>query len=301
MARVVLRRYLDFVGAQLDRARLEGAGIRATAVDAASFLPLTGIGGGVALEVDEADRARAEELLADAGLPDDEVADDPDGVRCPRCELEYTMFRKPPLPVGVVFAPVLVVPAALHLLFAKKRWYCSKCEHVWDDPKEGPRRMTALPEGIPRPVFRLRRGHPGMGLFLGWLIGMAATAVAVRALPMSLRPLGLGAMFGGPLLGWWVGRSRTSDVCSDPGCRAPLLPGVETCPSCKGAVVGTIRRTSEHFAEAAAFRREMAAAAAEPEKRKKATGKRTGKSKARREAEKSGDPAARVFEPPTDT
>lgn len=298
MARVALRRYIDFVGAQLDRTRLEGAGIRAEAVDSAGFLPLTGIGGGVALEVDEADVAKAEALLADHGVADEEVADDPDAVRCPRCELEYTQFRKSPLPVGVVFAPIVVVFAALLLPFAKKRWYCSKCEHVWDDSKAGPRRMTALPAGIPKPVFRLRRGHPGSGLLLGGMAGLGAGAGAAQ-LPEPLGYLAIVLFFLFPYLGWRIGRSMTSDVCSEPTCRTPLPPGIKTCPSCKGAIVGIVRRASEHFVEAATFRREMADATnADAGERSRSAGENL---KPRRKGKAPADPKDRVWKPPIDT
>ena len=298
MARVVLRRYLDFVGAQLDRTRLEGAGIRAEAVDSAGFLPLTGIAGGVTLEVDEADVERAEALLADHGIADEEVADDPEDVRCPRCELEYTQFRKRPLPVGAVFAPIVVLFAVLLRPFEKKRWYCLKCEHAWDDSKAGPRRMTALPAGIPKPVFRLRRGHPGSGLFLGWLAGLGPSVGAAQlAKPLGYLAIGLFFLF--PYVGLRIGRRMTSDVCSEPTCRAPLPPGIKTCPSCKGAIVGIVRRASEHFVEAAAFRREMAAAAkADVGERPASTGK---DSKPRRKRKAPSDPTARVYEPPADT
>lgn len=291
MARVVIRRYLDFVGAQLDRTRLEGAGIRATAVDAAGYLPLTGIGGGVALEVDEADVAQAEELLGDAGLAEEELEEHADDVRCPRCELEYTRFQKPPLSPGVVFSPLVVIAATAYLLSSKKRWYCLKCEHVWDDEHAGPRRKTPLPEGIPKPVFRLRRGHPGMGLMIGVVLGFAAF-VGVAQLDKAVARLGLvlPLLFG--YLGVRVGRSMASDVCSEPSCRAPLPPGLETCRSCKGAVVGIVRRANEHYIEAAAFRREMAAATAREESNMP-VGKRKKKKK-----KAPAEPISGVWEPP---
>ena len=297
MGRVVIRRYLDFVGAQLDRTRLEGAGIGATAVDAAGYLPLTGIGGGVALEVDEGDVARAEEVLGDAGLAEDELEEHPEDVRCPRCELEYTRFQKPPISPAVVFSPLVVVAATAYLLSSKKRWYCLKCEHVWDDERAGPRRKTPLPEGIPKPVFRLRRGHPGLGLMLGGMLGIVCVAVLAQ-IEQTVARIGVLLL---PLMGYAglrTGRKVSSDVCSEPTCRAPLPPGQQTCRSCKGAVVGIIRRANEHYIEAAVFRREMAAAATEqgdgPAKKAPVKAKR-------KKTKPPAEPTSRVWEPPGDT
>ena len=79
--------------------------------------------------------------------------------------------------------------------------------------------------------------------------------------------------------------------------RAPLPPGMDTCPSCKGAVVGIIRRTSEHFVEAAAFRREMAAADAGPHTKPAGKG---SNARPRRKGKTPAEPASRVYDPPAD-
>jgi hypothetical protein len=121
---------------------------------------------------------------------------------------------------------------------------------VWDDREEGPKQMTRLAPGDPRPVFRLRRAHAGMGVFLGAMAGFCAA--------MLVHGLGAIFLFVAPAFGWAVGRSFAGDVCSEPKCRSPLPPGAETCPGCKGSVAGRVRSAAEHYAAAAGFRRELA-------------------------------------------
>ena len=89
---VTIRRYLEPLNAQMDRTHLEGGGIRAFVIEGASFNPLlSGIGGGVQLQVGERDVEQAEAILgaaatrAIASAPDD--GEGPGVVRCPRCEL----------------------------------------------------------------------------------------------------------------------------------------------------------------------------------------------------------------------
>ena len=255
---VTLRRYLDPIEAQLDRARLEAEDIPARVIEPTGFNPaLTLAAGGVTLDVRAEDALRAERILAEPGVDltvggDDDPDDGPDAVRCPRCELPYCTFERPKLrglaPGGI---------GLLHLLAyglgaaAPKRWRCQRCEHVWDDPAEGPKTMTRLAPGDPRPVFRLRRAHAGMGVFLGVMAGFFAVIL--------LHGPGAVLLFVAPVLGWALGRSIGADVCSEPRCREPLSPRAEACPGCKGSVAGRVRSAAEHYAAAADFRRELAA------------------------------------------
>ena len=153
--------YHDAVPAELARARLTSNGIQAFVVDSAAFNPLLNDAvGGVRLKVYEEDEARARELL-DETL--DEQDDDEDVVRCPRCELQYCFYERPRVHSASPAAAgnLLVVVASMFLRFSRKRWSCHKCGHVWDDAKEGPKRMTPLEPGDPRPVFLLRRTSGG--------------------------------------------------------------------------------------------------------------------------------------------
>jgi hypothetical protein len=245
---VTIRTFLDPVEAELARAKLEGCDVFALVVEPTGFNPLlTAAAGGVLLRVRESDAGRAESILG-VTASDAEEDDEPEGtVRCPRCELAYCFLERPTLrsgmPTGLGFF------AWMAGRFGKKRWYCHKCEHVWDDPQAGPARMTLLSPDDPRPVFRLHRAHSGMGLFIGAVGGALAGGLA------DLAP----AFVAVPLVGWLVGRSIRRDVCSEPSCRAPLSRDAEECARCRGAVAGAISRAAEHYAEAADFRRELAA------------------------------------------
>jgi hypothetical protein len=187
-------------------------------------------------------------------------------VRCPRCELEYCYHERAQAS-GQALGPLIVLVQIFASSVSPKRWRCRKCEHVWDDPGEGPARMTRLEPGDPRPVFRLRRGRGGTGLFLGVMIGFVSALVAASLggridddFGRSMAILGYAALFFGvPVLGWRVGKAVRSDVCSEPNCRSPLPRGAEECPGCKGTIAGTITSAPEHFAAAADVRREIAA------------------------------------------
>jgi hypothetical protein len=276
---VTVRRYIDVVEAQLARAKLGACGIRAFVVDGASFNPiLSGAIGAVRLDVSESDLEQAEEVLAAEGAdPDDpdepaETASyrthgaalaagrDAEVVRCPRCELEYCFFERPRFaggPGGVTGLAVLLYPL---VLLSPKRWRCHKCEHVWDDPKDGPREMTRLEQDDPHPVFRLRRRNHGMGLFLGAIAGGVGGLVlnAAHSWAGGLVFV-LVAAFG-----YLMGGALGDDVCSKPGCRAPLPAAAEECPRCKGTIAGNVRRAAEHFSAAADARRAIAAHRQEP-------------------------------------
>jgi len=145
----------------------------------------------------------------------------------------------------------------MFLRFSRKRWSCHKCGHVWDDAKEGPKRMTPLEPGDPRPVFLLRRTSGGMGLFLGVMIGLLGAVIAGGE-------AGIVVAVASPIVGWLLGRALVRHVCSEPTCRAPLFADAEACSRCKGSVAGSISGASEHFSAAADFRRELAAARRAP-------------------------------------
>lgn len=253
---VTIRRYLDPLAAQMDRTHLEGVGIRAFVIEGVSFNPLlSGLGGGVQLQVGERDVEQAEAIL-DAAAPGQIVspADDGEGpgvVRCPRCELAYCAFERDQLRASArhPLGPILYLGA---LLLGRKRWHCARCEHAWDDPRAGPAEMTRVEPGDPRPVFRLRRAHPGMGLLIGVVVGGFA-GIAIRG--------GLGTLVGLAIVAvaWLVGASMRYELCSEPQCRAPLPRHAEECPRCKGTLAGEVRTAAEHYAAVADVRREMAA------------------------------------------
>lgn len=265
---ITLRTYLDLPEAELARARLDASGIRARVVEGTSFNPLLNLAaGGIRLEVWSPDADRAEQILAEQGpAPEDlDAGEDEAGagevVRCPRCELEYCFYERVALPRSGAVPGVVAIFYLPLLLFGPRRWHCRKCEHVWDDPAEGPKVPTRLQPGDPRPVFRIQRAPYGRGVLLGLMVAVAFA--------LSVRPrfpeVALALLFVAPLLGWLVAHALRADVCSGPGCREPLPPGVRDCPACKGAIVGRVRSPSEHHAAAADFRRELAACRAEEE------------------------------------
>jgi hypothetical protein len=277
---VTVRRYLDPVVAHADCAHLKAAGIPAHVIETASYNPLLANSlGGVQLQVGDGDVERAEEILA-ASAPGATVEVDdgegPQAVRCPRCELAYCFHERPSARRNAP-GPALALVGLMGALVGPKRWNCYRCGHVWDDPEEGPAAMTPLVPGDPRPVFRLRRGHGGMGLFLGVMAGSLATLVIGGA----TGGLAAAALIGGA---WMIGGRLRYDVCSEPQCRAPLPPDAEDCPRCKGAIAGLVTTAEAHYAAAADVRRELAAlrrlpAATSEKAEKKARAKaRTGSS-----------------------
>ena len=260
---VTVRQYLDPVQAQLACTHLKAQGIEAHVFEAASYNPmLSSAIGGARVQVREGDLVRADALLTEHP-GEDEGRDDGEGtgvVRCPRCELAYCSYGRLPRGSGWTLSSLLG-------LFSTKRWHCEKCEHVWDDPKEGPAAMTLLGPDDPRPVFRLRRDHQGMGLFLGLMSGMLAGLMA-GLLPQDIRWLG-GLLFViAPVVGWAVGKSMTYDLCSDPACRTRLPPGREDWPRCNGAIAGVVLSAGDHYAAAADFRRELRALGEQDEQRR---------------------------------
>lgn len=255
---VTVRRYTDPVVAHADAAHLTAAGIQTHVVEASSFNPLLSNAiGGLQLQVGAVDAEQAEEILAAGGPGARAELDDGEGegvVRCPRCELAYCSFERPRV---LMNAPVPHA-ALLNMLgaaFGRKRWRCHRCAHVWDDSKAGPAEMTKLEPGDPRPVFRLRRAHAGMGLFVGLIAAFFVALVCAQPLGELALVVAVGVAGGA----WFIGSRVRYDVCSEPECRAPLLSGVEECPRCKGAVAGVIQTAEEHYSAAADFRRDLAA------------------------------------------
>lgn len=267
---VTIAKYLDVTEAQLAKVRLGGEDIEAFVIEGAGFNPLlTGAVGGVQLQVRERDIDRARAILAET-LP--EVDDDPEPapggervVRCPRCELEYC-YHEGARATGQALGPLIMLAQAFTSSVTPKRWRCRKCEHVWDDADEGPARMTRLEPGDPRPVFRLRRGRGGTGLFLGLMAGFLGTVIVASLVGrisddshvIAMFAFGL-LFFGTPILGWRIGKAARADACSVPTCRTPLPHEIEECPGCKGTIAGTITSAPEHFSAAADVRRELAA------------------------------------------
>lgn len=260
----IVRTYLDPVEAEMARTHLESHGIHAVVLEVTSFNPaLTGAAGGIRLQVAASDAEHAADLLARLEAAPDADEGQNEAVRCPRCELEYCSLERPSVgsAAGHPLTAFLSTPLAL---LSKKRWRCHKCQHVWDDPAEGPRTRTPALVGDPRPVFRLRRTRTGMGVFLGLLAGSFGALVAQR------EGSGLVVLVG-VLAGWLAGRAMVHYVCSEPTCRAPLRRDAEHCERCKGEVAGDIDRAPAHFAAVAQVRRERAAwhrlAAARAEKK----------------------------------
>lgn len=283
MANVVLRRFVDPIGAQLARAQLEGSGIHGTVLEPTSFNPLlAGAAGGYVLEVDSLDVERAEEILR--AQPEDDADDaDPDAVRCPRCELEYTNFGKPTMHtsagVGIVAFAWLT-----SRLVEGERWYCEKCGHRWENRDEGPQSVTRLPAGVAAPVFRLRRARPGTGLLLGLFLGPALALLFGQL----IGPLAVPLILIGPGVGWWLGGKLTTDYCSNPDCRDVLMRGQEKCFACRAPVVNVVLDTAEeHYVQAAEFRREFAKIAAEEERKEKR--RRAKRKKAAAQARQDAD------------
>lgn len=253
---VCIRTFSDSMGATLARMQLQDAGIRSWIVEQVGGVdPALNLALGVRLMVAEADAARAEEVLsARAEEAEQDEPADPTTVRCPRCEMEYCRFGKPrfvaanPMILGIAFFAWVVAQIA-----GSRRWRCDTCGYVWDDPKEGPARRTALPEGAAKPTFRLRRGRAGTGVFLGVMVG--------GLLGLLAGGLGVALALVGAAAGGAIGSIFQSDVCSTPDCREPLPQGLKKCPKCRGAVSGSVRSTEEHFAASARVRRELARAA----------------------------------------
>lgn len=275
---VTVRRYTDPVVAHADAAHLTAAGIQTHVVEASSFNPmLSNAIGGLQLQVGAADVDQAEEILAAGGPGAKAEVDDGEGpgvVRCPECELAYCSFEKPRVLMNAP-VPHAALVNMLGAMFGRKRWRCHRCAHVWDDPKAGPAEMTKLEPGDPRPVFRLRRAHAGMGLF----VGLIAAFFVALVFAQPLGELALLAAIGVAGGAWFIGSQLRYDVCSEPECRTPLASGVEECPRCKGAVAGAIQSAEAHYSAAADFRRDLAAlrhrhdaeSAAKPKKSKKKT------------------------------
>lgn len=252
------------VEAELARAKLQAEGIGSIVVEPASVNPLQlHAAAGARIEVPEKQATRARAILAALAVMPDELSDE-DRVRCPRCELEYCDPQRPSIKwfvtqkmtgLGglfvVAFGGVFVFAVLWLLRLGKLRWTCDKCGHRWDDPNEGPRQPTRPEPDDPTPAFRLRRNSAGMGCFLGFLASPLGMVVVPEA--------GWWWFVIGPIVGGAIGKAITRDVCSEPKCRTALPSDAEECPRCKGIVGPVIERAGDHYAEAAAARRAIAA------------------------------------------
>jgi hypothetical protein len=225
---VTVRTYFDALSAEIDRANLASQGIQAFVAEATSSNLVWGSAVAARLQVSSHDFVRSCAVLEEKA-PEESAGDDEElgVVRCPRCELAYCVREK------------------------EGAWCCQRCDHRWDDAEAGPLAVTRLEVGDPRPVFRLRRTHGGLGFFVGLVAAFLIGAVTLHG------GLGFLAAAGAILIGWLVGRSFRYEVCSVPDCRAALGPGDEECASCGGTIAGVIRSASEHYAAAADFRREL--------------------------------------------
>lgn len=264
---VEVARFASQLEAELARSRLEQGGIPAYVLELASSLG--NIGGGVRLSVDRSDVDAAVALLEQPEPPSEDAleTDDPDSVRCPRCEMPDCRFDRPAFEApGYAVAFVFPVPIlyAAHLL-KKRRWVCTKCGHDFVDPKEGAREFTKLPEGEPPPVFALVRTYEIGGAMAGLACGFVLRSVFF---PVGPKGALVGILF---LLGGWIlGRTIRKMVCSEPTCRAPLMEGDTRCGRCGGAVHGKIERARDHYARAADVRRYLAEEEAEKAARRRA-------------------------------
>ncbi len=245
---VILRRYGNSHEAHIAYGLLQAEGIHAVVIEAAGFDPTLNEALATVLRVYEGDVAEANALLSAAEPSDtDPQPGGEDVVRCPRCELEYCYFGKPR---GITSLPG---PALFFSLFSTKRWRCTKCAHVWDDPHAGPAIPSQFAPEDPRPVFYLKRARPGIGVFWGAALGFLLL-ILINPSPYGLLPI-----LVGPAVGWLVGRSYKYGVCSEPLCRSRLRSSHEICPHCKKTVAGTISNAREHYAAVAEVRREFAA------------------------------------------
>ncbi len=249
---VILRRYGNTVEAHIAGGLLEAAGIHAVVIEAAGFDPTLNESLATVLRVHEADVAEATAVL-NASEPSDT---DPqpggdDVVRCPRCELEYCYFGRPR---GVSSVPGAALWFALaSLVGTTKRWRCTKCGHVWDDPEQGPTIPSQFAADDPRPVFYLKRARPGLGVFWGAAFGLGLF-ILLGSPPYSVLLIPTVAM-----VGWLIGRSYKYGVCSEPQCRARLRTRDQRCPQCDKTVAGTISTAREHYTAVAEVRREFTA------------------------------------------
>lgn len=264
---VAVASYSTPVEAELSREHLAENGINAVVQEGASFNPMVSVAaGGTRLLVRSADEGRARHLLRRLAKAEPQEDDEPGEVRCPRCEQTYCTFGTALATASTGAAiPPLFLMFLLPLGLTRKRWRCQRCEHVWDDPEEGPKKRTPLHPDDPQPVFRLRRRKTGTGLLLG--VGVSLLSLALASQPGAGAAAAPLVVIGciAPILGFVVGRRMYTDVCSNPDCRAVLAHGAKDCRGCHGAIAGDIQSANQHWSEAAAVRRELWALRAEKE------------------------------------
>lgn len=277
---ITVGRYLNPVDAELDRIKLEQAGIPSFVKAGAEFNPLIVTAGGeTSLEVDPGDAEAARKILRAIQTSQDDDAEGEVAVRCPACESEYCWFEGPTQRGVAAGANAITLAAAvLTEELGKQRWTCRTCGHRWDHEHAGPRTRTKLAADDPVPVFRLRRNSLGMGLFLGVVAGFLG-AVLIGGTG------GAAAFLALPFVGIIIGLQIRSDVCSERACREPAPPGVEVCAGCGGVFSGVIERADDHHRAALDAKRAIlhdreVAAARKAERRARKKGKKPKESEA---------------------
>lgn len=95
-----------------------------------------------------------------------------------------------------------------------------------------------------RPVFRVV-GHQGVSFtILFVLLGMFPAGIAFSFTVGWTAA----AMAGLGVIGYFVGKARRRDECSDGQCGGPLARGLKECPKCGGKIVGEIERREDRLA-----------------------------------------------------
>jgi hypothetical protein len=160
---VTVATFGEVLAAQMCRARLASAGVRAFVADEhlSTLNPhYMGAALGIRVQVRQADLARALEILKEAAerKDEDEGEDDDDehddGPRCPSCASRYSYFE---WSAGQMFLIVLLV--GLPLLFLHKQWHCRRCDHRFRIVSAPERKDS--PYRKPRASTRARPGNSG--------------------------------------------------------------------------------------------------------------------------------------------
>jgi hypothetical protein len=102
--------------------------------------------------------------------------------------------------------------------------------------------VTDIAEDTSRPTFRIVTDRAVFGALLGLAAGVA---VAFKLVPGPLGVVGLLAL---TTLGWWLGRSSRSYLCSNPDCKADLSEKDAVCGGCKRLIAHNIKNANERLA-----------------------------------------------------
>ncbi len=95
-------------------------------------------------------------------------------------------------------------------------------------------------------IFRVR-AHAA-GLFTAGFVIVAAVVGIFLMVRRTIEPTGWMAMMAlAAAVGWWVGRRREWDSCSEPDCTAVLPADAQTCSGCGGTIRGRIRVRDERL------------------------------------------------------